>query len=430
MLPATALPTESPLPRPPPGPTYVIIEPVELSFRLFVASVIIAFLVLVTLVLRVVSRFWIALKLGWDDAFVFAASIFSFGQTVLFALLVFGGLGHHAPTVPAPNQFSIPKVRHCWLASVYRGRSLSLRCQILFSFELFHIISLNLGKISALFFYLKLFGQKSVSRITEWCLLAISSGTVGLILWQFLFCRPLSKMWEWDGLETCGDRQPLYVAVCVWSIFTDLLVLVVPLPVIWRLKMERIQKLRLSWLFAAGLSVTAASVIRLAYIVTIDYHNDFSFHSVPSTFLAFLEPPLTIICVSLPMLYSFLSKVWPGSKSRNTSTPQGGPHRSHTYGSGFARRVDPGKRNFTPLETTKADPFELNDIPHGTERRVQVSTKNNRGDRILGKSIDRDTESTSGSEHALVEPISNDTSQQMGGIMVSKNFTVSVTQRE
>ncbi|KAI0522123.1 hypothetical protein F5B22DRAFT_592897 [Xylaria bambusicola] len=410
MLPATALPTESPLPRPPPGPTYVTVEPVELSFRLFVASVIIAFLVLVTLVLRVVSRFWIALKLGWDDTFVFAASVFSFGQTVLFALLVFGGLGHHAPTVPAPNQFSIPK--------------------ILFSFELFHIISLNLGKISALFFYLKLFSQKSVAKITKWCLLAVSLGTIGLILWQFLFCRPLSKMWEWDGLETCGDRQPLYVAVCVWSIFTDLLVLVVPLPVIWRLKMERTQKLRLSWLFAAGLSVTAASVVRLAYIVTINYHNDFSFHSVPSTFLAFLEPPLTIICVSLPMLYSFLSKVWPGSKGRNASTPHGGPHRSHTYASSFARRVDPGKRNFTPLETTKADPFELNDIPHGTERRVQVSTKNSRGDRMLGKSIDRDSESTSGSEHALVEPVPYDTSQQMGGIMVSKNFTVSVTQRE
>jgi len=36
---------------------------------------------------------------------------------VLFANLgwscpvVFGGLGHHADTVPAPNQFSIPKVR-------------------------------------------------------------------------------------------------------------------------------------------------------------------------------------------------------------------------------------------------------------------------------------------------------------------------------
>ncbi|KAF2970553.1 hypothetical protein GQX73_g3035 [Xylaria multiplex] len=332
---ASVLPTETPLPRPPPGPTYVTVVPIELSFRLFVASLIIAFLVLITLVLRVISRSYIALKLGWDDALVFVASIFSFGQTVLFALLVFGGLGHHAYTVPPPNQFSIPK-------------------------------------------------------------------------------------------------QPLYVAVCVWSIFTDLLVLVVPLPIIWRLKMERSQKIRLSWLFAAGLSVTATSIIRLAYIVTINYHDDFSFHSVPSTFLAFLEPQETILCVSLPMIYSFIAKLWPGNKSRNASTPHAGPPHSHTYGSSFARRVDPQKRNFTPLGSNLPDPFELNEM-HGAQREVQVSCeRKGRANRTLGtrtKSIDRDAESSSGSETGLVEPISN-SNKQNGGIMVSKNFTVSVTQRE
>lgn len=92
---ATALPTESPLPTPPPGPTYVTVQPVELSFRLFIVSVIIALLVLVTLGLRVASRFYIALKLGWDDVFVFAASIFSFAQTVLFALCTSTTISHH-----------------------------------------------------------------------------------------------------------------------------------------------------------------------------------------------------------------------------------------------------------------------------------------------------------------------------------------------
>ncbi|KAI1186875.1 hypothetical protein F5B17DRAFT_401807 [Nemania serpens] len=406
------LPTESPLPRPPPGPTYVTVVPVELSFRLLVASLVIALLVIVALALRVVSRFYIALKLGWDDALVFAAAVFSFAQTVLFALLVFGGLGHHAETVPPPNQFSIPKV--------------------LFSFELFHILSLNLGKLSALFFYMKLFNSKSVARVTQWCILAVSLGTLGLILWQFFFCHPLSKMWEWRGLETCGDRQPLYVAVCVWSIFTDLLVLVVPLPIIWKLKMERTQKIRLSYLFTAGLSVTATSVVRLAYIVTIDYHNDFSFHSVPSTFLAVLEPPETILCVSLPMIYSFLARVWASRSGRSVSTPRLGPPRSHIYTSSFAHRDDPSKRSFTPLETALPDPFELSEI-HGTQRRVMVSAeRKSKGHRVLGsrmKSIDRDAESSSGcgSEVALAESLPKASIEKGGGIMVSKDFTVSVS---
>lgn len=414
----SSFPTESPLPRPPPGPTYVTVVPVELSLRLFIASIVIAVLVVFVLVLRVISRFYIALKLGWDDAFVFAASIFSFGQTALFGLLVFGGLGHHAQTVPAPNQFSIPK--------------------ILFSFELLHIVGLNLGKLSALFFYLKLFNNKSIAWITRWCIMAVSAGTVALILWQFLFCRPLYKMWEWNGLENCGDRQPLYVAVCVWSIFTDLLVLVVPLPIIWKLKMERTQKLRLSWLFAAGLSVTATSIVRLAYIVTINYHDDFSFHSVPSTFLAVLEPPTTILCVCLPMVYSLLARVRNGGRAGTGYTPYayGGASNTHTYGSSFARRVDASKRRtFNPLETNQPDPFELREM-NNTQREVKVSADTSgKGHRVTNsgvKSIDGDAESSSGSEAALVDAVENTGHPQhhAGGIMVSKNFTVSVTQRE
>jgi hypothetical protein len=89
MSPADSLPTESPLPRPPPGPSYVTVVPVELSFRLFVASIIFTVLVIIALVLRVLSRFYISVKLGWDDALVFGAAIFSFGQTVLFALCAY-----------------------------------------------------------------------------------------------------------------------------------------------------------------------------------------------------------------------------------------------------------------------------------------------------------------------------------------------------
>ncbi|KAI1178879.1 hypothetical protein F4777DRAFT_575531 [Nemania sp. FL0916] len=409
----SVLPTESPIPNPPPGPTYVTVVPVELSERLFIASVIIAFLVLIALVLRVVSRFYVASKLSWDDGFVFAAATFSFGQTVLFALLVFGGLGHHSMTVPPPNQFSIPKV--------------------LFSFELFHILSLNLGKLSALFFYVKLFNHKSVVKITRWCIFAVSLGTIGLVLWQFLFCHPLERMWKWDGLENCGDRKPLYVAVCVWSIFTDLLVLVVPLPIIWKLKIERTQKIRLSWLFAAGLSVTATSIVRLGYIVTINYHDDFSFHSVPSTFLAVLEPPETIICVSLPMIYSLLTRVWSNKKSRHSCSSEAQPPRSNTYTSHFVRHDDAQKRSFTPLEVTMQDPFELNQT-QGSHRKVMVSVdRRGRSHRTIGsknKSIDRDIESNNGSETMLVNSAPRLSNEPSGGIMVSKDFTFSVSQRE
>ncbi|KAI0390476.1 hypothetical protein F5Y17DRAFT_471648 [Xylariaceae sp. FL0594] len=405
-----SLPTEVPVPHPPPGPTYVSVAPVELSFRLFVVSTIFALFVAVTLALRVASRFYAAIRLGWDDLCVFGAALFSFGQMALFGLLVFGGLGHHAETVPAPNQFSIPKV--------------------LFSFEILHIVSLNLGKLSAMFFYLTLFNNVSVQRVTKWCISAVALGTVGLILWQFLFCHPLSKMWEWDGLEKCGDRQPLYLAVCIWSIFTDLLVLVVPLPIIWKLNMKRTRKVRLSWLFAAGLIVTATSTVRLGYIATIDYHHDFSFRSAVPTFLAAIEPPETIICVSLPMVYSLFARLRVSMRGKGCSTPRLGRGSTQTQRSSLGHGMSSHKRGFTQFHNSSPDPFELAEMQR-SQQMVLVSAdrpaKTHRPFHSRSKSLNREAESSSGSETALVETPQTGTEPQNGGIMVSKDFTVSVS---
>ncbi|KAI1820083.1 hypothetical protein F4861DRAFT_91649 [Xylaria intraflava] len=402
-----SLSTEAPELHPPPGPTYVLVQPIELSFRFFVANVVIAFFLLVSLGLRVFSRFYIALKLGWDDALTFLASIFCFGQMALFGLLVFGGLGHHIDTVPAPNQFSIPKV--------------------LFSFELFHILALNIAKLSALCLYLKLFNSRTVVKYTNYCIIGILFGTMGLILWQFLFCHPLYKMWEWNGLETCGDRKPLYVAVCVWSIFTDLLVLSLPLPTIWGLKMDRVRKIRLSALFATGLIVTATSFIRLGYIFTINYHDDFSFHSVPATFLAVLEPPETIISVSLPMIYSLYTRVRASQKSRSGPKPPRLGVNPRPYRSSFGR-INTTGHNFTELEATVPDPFEMTDMDN-SQRQVAVSADKKGKSAWTLRTGTTSVDSSSGPNAVNEEPPPNP-NPQSNGIMVSTDFTVSVSHRQ
>ncbi|CAJ2503488.1 Uu.00g108820.m01.CDS01 [Anthostomella pinea] len=334
---------------------YVVVTPTSLSLRLFIASCVIGFLVIVATALRLFSRYFIAVRPGWDDGLALIATVGALTQTVLFSLLVYGGLGHHADTVPEPNQFSIPK--------------------ILFSFEIFHVISLNTGKLSALSFYLKLFANKTMERATKAASAFIAAWMIGLLLWEFLFCRPLWKMFEWGGLEQCGDRKPLYIAVCTFSIFSDLLLLALPMPVIWTLKMDRDTKLRLSCLFAAGFSVTAVSITRLVYIVTIDYHHDFSFYSVSATFLANLEPLLTILCISLPMIYSLYAKVVPkgGRRSSHGSKPV-----TWTFASSLVRRGNPKKRAFNPLETSGPEHFELDQI-YSPEKRVRYNVSVDRG---------------------------------------------------
>jgi len=106
-------------------------------------------------------------------------------------------------------------------------------------------------------------------------------------------------------------------------------------------------------------SVTATSIIRLGYIVTIDYHHDFSFRTVPPTFLAAIEPPETIICVSLPMIYSLWTRVGPSKRGKDGSAPHLGGPGTPTHGSSFGRGLDSHKQCFSQLHNNLPDPFEL-----------------------------------------------------------------------
>ncbi|KAI5921776.1 hypothetical protein F4810DRAFT_676818 [Camillea tinctor] len=390
-------------------PEWIVVQPVESGLRLLIASCVIQAVVVVGIALRLLSRYLSGAKLGWDDSLVLFAFVCSMGQTTLFGLLVFGGLGHHADTVPSTNQYSIPK--------------------ILFCYEILHIIALNTAKLSALSFYIKLFANKTVETISKLVKGFIFVFMIGLLLWQFLFCRPLWRMFQWGGLENCGDRKPLYLTICSFSIITDIVLLALPMPSIWALKMNRGTKFRLSVLFASGLLTTAVSIARLASIVGINYRNDFSFYSVYATYLADLEPHLTILCVSLPMIYSLYAKfIKPKHKKNN---PTSGRVGKRTVGMSLSHRYDK-KRTFNTIQETEHDPFELEYVC-GSRGHVgyNVSVDNGRPPQVppailkSGKAT-RDVDSSRGSDTALVLD-TREGDNIPGGIIVSRKWSVSRT---
>ncbi|KAI1502005.1 hypothetical protein F5X99DRAFT_170308 [Biscogniauxia marginata] len=390
-------------------PEWVVVYPVELGLKLLIASCVIQSLVVVGIVLRLLSRYLSGARLGWDDGLILFAFVCSMGQTTLFGFLVFGGLGHHADTVPSPNQYSIPK--------------------ILFCYEILHILSLNTAKLSACSFYLKLFASKTMETMTKYIKAFLFAFMMGLLLWQFLFCRPLWRMFQWGGLENCGDRKPLYITICTFSIFSDIVLLVLPMPSIWALTMSRGTKFRLSLVFASGLLTTAVSITRLVTITRINYRHDFSFYSVYATYLADLEPHLTILCVSMPMIYSLYAKfLKPKCKVNNLVGDRAGKRKIKMN---LSRRYEK-KRTFNTIEDTEHDPFELENI-YCPRRKVgyNVSVDNGRPPQAPPPSMKpgrgtRDMDSSSGSDRALVlderegEPVPT-------GIMVSRKWSVSRT---
>jgi hypothetical protein len=112
---------------------------------------------------------------------------------------------------------------------------------------------LAFAKFSLLFFYLKL----SYLRWFRACVYASMFLVVGYniaLLGPLVFpCTPVKRTWDITIIEgSCIDRTPVYMATAVLNMITDIILLVLPIPMVVSLQMPRAQKVGLICAFGIG----------------------------------------------------------------------------------------------------------------------------------------------------------------------------------
>ena len=69
---------------------------------------------------------------------------------------------------------------------------------------------------------------------------------------QFLICRPLAKNWNPLLPGTCGDSIKSVLATSIINVTIDLIIIILPMPVLWGLQMALKRKVQLSVIFGLG----------------------------------------------------------------------------------------------------------------------------------------------------------------------------------
>lgn len=85
---------------------------------------------------------------------------------------------------------------------------------------------------------------------------------------KIFFCKPISAYWT--GTEeggTCMDQRKVIIADSAISIASDLWILVLPVPMLWSLRMSRTKKLRVVGILGAGGLATGFSAWRLVMMI-------------------------------------------------------------------------------------------------------------------------------------------------------------------
>ncbi|KAL8698486.1 MAG: hypothetical protein Q9201_006541 [Fulgogasparrea decipioides] len=183
-----------------------------------------------SVLLRFVSRHITRAPLGLDDWIIVLGLICAIGYIVGQSVCIHYGLGRHLIVVTDPISFA----------------------KALDASVIFYIASLAATKISILFLYRRIFPKREFHAILWGVGAFILAFTIANILFVAFQCKPISGAWNPFIKAKCINTEGGILSAAVLTIVTDVIILCLPLPSVWKLQLPTIRKFQLICIFLLG----------------------------------------------------------------------------------------------------------------------------------------------------------------------------------
>ncbi|KAL4963048.1 putative integral membrane protein Pth11-like [Aspergillus stella-maris] len=334
-------------------------------------AVTIALTVLATVavILRMTTRARIQkIRFEMDDWFIVASLVPTYA---ILACTIVGG------------KYGLGK--HVWVVSMDHITRVN---QTHFAYVLIYVWAIPLIKLSIITFYRRIFGM---TRIMWLCAFLTMGYFIACTIAFSSCCQPPSYYWTQYSHPEGGycrfDLYPFYLGNASANVATDLLILVVPIPLVWGLQMRRVTKGLITGIFLLGGFVCVASLIRIYSMVPLKHNLDVTWIMGDVYVWSSVEPCIGILCACLPTLQPLirrtLKKVLGSSLARgrlgessqlgeSESRQRGRERPRRGRGLGFGRLGDGGIGNG---ETTNLGyPGALDLRPDGDEALLTTTT--------------------------------------------------------
>lgn len=190
---------------------------------------------------------------------------FGFGTGNLLSVCI-GGSGWHVGQLN-PTQLSTGlKVRKSSICLPFfprRGgwrvvskKEAHIVAQILLANQILYAVGLGLIKCSIVVLIIRVFTvQGGPFKFSCYVVLVLCiAWSIATILVAFVLCRPLGYNWNLLPVEGhCGNQTAAYTAIGVTDIITDVMIILLPQPVIWKLRLPTASRIALAGLLCLGL---------------------------------------------------------------------------------------------------------------------------------------------------------------------------------
>ncbi|CAK3739231.1 integral membrane [Lecanosticta acicola] len=184
--------------------------------------------------LRFVARHFSSAGLWWDDWLILAALILSVGMNI---------------NNYVGKSTSLGLGKHIW--EVQDGGHGYLRS--LFALEVIYTTALALNKLSILMMYQRLFGiDRRLTLAVKVVAAVVIAWWAGVDIATFLQCEPIERFWEYSTVGKCFDVVDFFEGSAIPNVIADVLILLLPQPILWKLQMSWSNKLALCGIFLLG----------------------------------------------------------------------------------------------------------------------------------------------------------------------------------
>jgi len=282
----------------------------NMDYGSLIRQTLIAMMVLslLALCLRFASR-WVAKQpIKADDWFIVTGTAFAWGTSIVLVLGTDFGFGKHLLNIKPFSE----NLRKFLIG--------------LFTLQPLYLCSVAFIKFSIIAFYRRIFRVQS-TKMPAYIIVGITIiWLVGLLLAGILSCIPVHGFWDRSVKAKCLPTSNYFWAIAIPNLATDIMLMIFPIPLVWRLRMPISQKIGLIFTFTLGGFIILVSSLHLVTIVAVGHNLDITYILVPLGLWNGIECNIGAVLASLPSMVPLL-RLAVGQRLRSVKN-------SHTVHSG------------------------------------------------------------------------------------------------
>ncbi len=115
--------------------------------------------------------------------------------------------------------------------------------------------TITTAKVSVLLLYRRIFATQAFRRRTTVIMILCITWSIVAIFTEIFQCRPFSAAFNLEHIltDSCIDLQAYYWGIAISNLLMDFVLLILPLHMVWNLKLPARQKMLLSGVFLCGI---------------------------------------------------------------------------------------------------------------------------------------------------------------------------------